>query len=59
MSASANVVGAAACTGDAGASWWRKAYQRCVEAAKDQGRPLEEIAAERYGVTSVGQTAVI
>jgi hypothetical protein len=36
--------------GDAGLSWLRKSYQRCVEQAKEEGRPLEELAAERWGV---------
>jgi len=35
---------------DGGLSWWRKAYQRCTELAAEENRPLEEIAAERYGV---------
>lgn len=35
--------------GDAGLSWLRKSYQRCVEQAKEEGRPLEELAAERWG----------
>ena len=37
--------------GDGGASWLRRAYQRCVEQAKEEGRSLEDIAAERYGVS--------
>ena len=36
---------------DGGLSWWRKAYQRCCELAESEGRNLEEIAAERYGVS--------
>ncbi|XP_074650677.1 CWF19-like protein 2 [Tubulanus polymorphus] len=35
--------------GDGGATWLKKAYQRCVEQAKEEGRTLESIAAERYG----------
>ena len=35
---------------DGGLSWWRKAYQRCTELAAEENRPLEEVAAERYGV---------
>ncbi|XP_064609268.1 CWF19-like protein 2 [Liolophura sinensis] len=35
--------------GDRGISWLRKGYQRCQQQAEDQGRPLEEVAAERYG----------
>ena len=35
---------------DSGLSWWKKAYQRCTELAAEENRPLEEIAAERYGV---------
>jgi len=37
-------------TNDGGLSWWQKAYQRCTELAAEENRPLEEIAAERYGV---------
>jgi len=36
---------------DAGLSWWRKAYQRCSELAESEGRSMEDIAAERYGVS--------
>ena len=39
-------------TNDGGLSWWRKAYQRCTELAAEENRPIEEIAAERYGVCS-------
>ncbi|KAK7495124.1 hypothetical protein BaRGS_00013534 [Batillaria attramentaria] len=35
--------------GDGGLSWLRKAYDRCKQQAKDEGRSLEDIAAERYG----------
>lgn len=37
--------------GDGGAEWWQRAYQRCVEQAKEQGKTLEEVAADRYGVS--------
>ena len=37
--------------GDGGVSWLRKAYQRCVERAKEEGVPLEDVAAEQYGVS--------
>jgi len=40
-------------TNDGGLSWWRKAYQRCTELAAEENRPLEEIAAERYGVCPI------
>ena len=39
--------------GDGGVSWLRKAYQRCVERAKEEGKSLEEIASVQYGVTFV------
>jgi hypothetical protein len=42
---------ASAGVGDAGLSWLKKSYQRCVEQAKEEGRPLEELAAERWGVS--------
>ncbi|WAQ99497.1 C19L2-like protein [Mya arenaria] len=35
--------------GDAGLSWLQKSYERCVEQAKEEGRSLEELAAERWG----------
>ena len=38
-------------TGDGGVAWWKKAYQRCVEAAKEEGRSLKDVAADRYGVS--------
>lgn len=37
--------------GDGGVSWWKKALQRCQELAEIEGRSIEEIAAERYGVS--------
>ena len=37
--------------GDGGVGWMRKAYQRCVETAKEEGLTLEQVAAERYGVS--------
>ena len=37
--------------GDSGLTWLRKSYQRCVEQAREEGRPLEELAAERWGVS--------
>ena len=36
--------------GDGGISWLRKSYQRVVEQAKEEGRRLEDLAAERWGV---------
>ncbi len=36
--------------GDCGVGWLRKAYDRCVQQAKDEGSSLEDVAAERYGV---------
>ncbi|XP_013392570.1 CWF19-like protein 2 [Lingula anatina] len=35
--------------GAGGVAWLKKAYQRCVEQAEEEGRPLEELVAERYG----------
>jgi len=40
---------------DGGLSWWQKAYQRCIELAAEENRPLEDIAAERYGVCLILQ----
>lgn len=36
--------------GDGGLAWWQKAHQRCVEQAKEEGRSLEQVASDRYGV---------
>ena len=36
--------------GDGGYSWMKKAYDRCVQQAKDEGRSLEDVAVEKYGV---------
>ncbi|CAL1548336.1 unnamed protein product [Lymnaea stagnalis] len=38
-----------ASAGDGGVSWLRKAYSRCKDQAKEKGRSLEEVAAERWG----------
>ena len=35
--------------GDGGKSWLRRAYKRAVEQATEEGRSLEEVAAERWG----------
>lgn len=35
--------------GDGGKSWLRRAYKRAVEQATEEGRPLEEVATERWG----------
>ncbi|KAL8625360.1 hypothetical protein ACOMHN_044503 [Nucella lapillus] len=35
--------------GDGGLSWLRKAQERCQQQAKEEGRSLEDVAAERYG----------
>ena len=37
--------------GDGGLAWLKKSYQRCVEQAREEGRSLEELAAERWGVS--------
>ncbi|XP_052276892.1 CWF19-like protein 2 isoform X2 [Dreissena polymorpha] len=42
--------------GDAGLSWLRKSYDRCVQQAKEEGRSLEELAAERWGSLEKIQT---
>ena len=36
--------------GDSGASWIRRAYQRAVQQAQEEGVTLEEIAQRRWGV---------
>jgi len=36
--------------GDAGLSWVKKAYERAKEQAEEQGRSLEDVVAERFGV---------
>ena len=35
--------------GDNGLTWWTKALERCHELAREQGKSVEEVAAERYG----------
>ena len=40
-----------AIAGDGGVSWLQKAYQRCVERAKEEGLSLEDVAAEQYGAS--------
>ncbi|XP_078314355.1 CWF19-like protein 2 isoform X2 [Crassostrea virginica] len=35
--------------GDGGYSWMKKAYDRCVEQAKEENRTLEDVASEKYG----------
>ncbi|XP_061174042.1 CWF19-like protein 2 [Saccostrea echinata] len=35
--------------GDGGYSWMKKAYNRCVEQAKEENRTLEDVATEKYG----------
>lgn len=42
---------ASVAVGDGGLGWMKKAYQRCVEQAKEEGRTLEDIATEKYGVS--------
>ena len=37
--------------GDGGLMWIRKAVDRCLEQAKESGVSVEEIAADRYGVS--------
>lgn len=38
-------------TGDAGLGWLHKAMQRCIEMAKEENRTVEEVVAERHGVS--------
>ncbi|XP_041373050.1 CWF19-like protein 2 isoform X2 [Gigantopelta aegis] len=35
--------------GDSGLSWLRKRYERCKQQADDEGRSMEDVAAERFG----------
>lgn len=37
--------------GDGGRSWLERAYQRAEEQAEREGRSLEDVAAERWGVS--------
>ncbi len=39
--------------GDAGRSWIEKAYQRAKEQAKEEGRDLEDVVVERWGVRMI------
>lgn len=45
--------------GDSGLTWLRKSYQRCVEQAREEGRSLEDLAAERWGVSLAVRTEFI
>lgn len=38
--------------GDGGLNWLRKAYKRVHEQAREEGKSVEEIAAQRWGVSS-------
>ncbi|XP_077519461.1 CWF19-like protein 2 isoform X1 [Amblyomma americanum] len=40
---------ASSSVGDGGLKWLRRAYQRIREQAAEEGRSMEEVAAERYG----------
>ena len=40
--------------GDGGLSWLRKALDRCKQQARDEARSLEDVAADRYGVSVMG-----
>ena len=44
------VEGNTALAGDGGVGWLRKALRRCQEQAEEEGKSVEEVAAERYGV---------
>jgi hypothetical protein len=39
--------------GDGGLAWLKKSFERAKQQAKDAGRPLEEIVAERWGVSEI------
>ena len=47
---SAKVSASGPIVGDGGLTWWTKALDRCKEMAKDSGKSIDEVAAERYGV---------
>ena len=44
--------------GDGGLGWLKKAYQRCVKQAEEEGRTLKQVAADRYGV-SLGKVSLL
>lgn len=48
-----NVKLCAVTTGDHGVEWLYKSLQRCKERAKDENRPLEDVAADHWGVSFV------
>ena len=50
----APVTSAPKVAGDGGLMWIRKAVDRCLEQAKETGVSVEEIAADRYGVSIKG-----
>ena len=37
--------------GDGGAGWLRRQFKRAKEMAEEQGRSIEDLAAERWGVS--------
>ena len=39
--------------GDGGLSWLKQALRRCEQQVEEEGRSLDEVAAERYGVRAV------
>lgn len=41
----------AAPVGDGGLGWLKKSYQRAKEQAKEEGKSIDEVAAERWGVS--------
>lgn len=45
-------------TGDAGLGWLHKAMQRCIEMAKEENRTVEEVVAERHGVSDMGLLSI-
>ena len=36
-------------------AWFRRAYDRAKQQAEDEGRSLEDVAAERWGVSIFGR----
>ena len=55
-----NVVGeSTSVAGDGGVGWLRKALKRCEEQAQEEGRSVEEVAAQRYGVSLCAVTTGI
>lgn len=47
------------CIGDGGLAWLKRAYRRVQQQAEEAGKSMEEVAAERWGVSTYLKTQFI